>query len=133
MIAAEHKTIIDKGSDFAIRLKVTDAAGIGKDLTDFTASMTIKYDDNGTVMYIDTDGTPTASVVSHAGVITDAVNGELEVIIDKAVTAVIDGRLSADALNIFATQYNFMYSLDILSVTGTEDVRILRGRLAIRN
>lgn len=139
MIAGEHKTIIEKGADFALRLKVTDGVGIPKDISGFTVKFTIKYDDGGTIKYIQSDlgdldddtGTPANNY--FVGDVTDGPAGELEIVIDKDLTALMDPKLNAEATTIFSTQYNFFYSLDINHTGTSEDTRVLRGKLAIRN
>ena len=63
------------------------------------------------------------------------VNGYCEVVIDKAVTATYPTRLDA-TLDPFTTEYMYNYHIDITEDTATsagkENLRILRGKCAVR-
>ncbi len=151
MQAAERHIIIDKGVDFTIKLKVTEGIGSPKDLTGYipkmrlmktTADESIAYasETGGSVIF----GTNPAYIVE--GTITDATNGEFEVIIDSSATANIDTNLpdfiddqgnSFPNRNPFATEYTYFYSIDLLQsgsapTTSKEELRILRGKCAVR-
>lgn len=149
MQAAERHIIIDKGADFTIKLKVTEGIGSPKDLTGYipkmrlmktTADESIAYasENGGSVIF----GTNPEYIVE--GVITDATNGEFEVIIDSSATSNIDTNLpdfiddqgnSQPNKNPFATEYTYFYSIDLLqggSAINKEELRILRGKCAVR-
>ena len=63
------------------------------------------------------------------------VNGYFEVVIDKAVTATYPTRLD-QTLDPFVTEYMYNYHIDIIEDTATsagkENLRILRGKCAVR-
>lgn len=123
MTAADHKIIIEKGADFVIETQVKDGGVSNKDLTGFTVSMELLYDNNGTI---------TIQGV-YPGVVTDTVNGILAVTIDKDVTATLDTRITTEQnSNVFATEYNYFYHIDISNSSTDEDFRVLRGKAAVR-
>ena len=80
-----------------------------------------------------TTGTGEATMVIAAS--GTYVNGNVAVVIDKAVTATYDTRVSA-GLNPFTTEYKYFYSIDITEDDAVsidkDNIRILRGKLAIR-
>ena len=134
MIAGEHKTIIEVGADFILKLKVTDAIGAAIDITDYTIAFTIKYDNVDVINYLDNTGTLSDTPYSFVDIgVTDGPVGELEVRIDKAITALMPPNLTTEASTLFSTEYNYFYTLDINHAGTSEDLRVLRGKLAIRN
>ena len=62
-------------------------------------------------------------------------NGNVAVVIDKAVTATY-ATLVGTELNPFTTEYNYFYTIDITEDDAVsidkENIRILRGKLAVR-
>ena len=78
-------------------------------------------------------GTGTADTVVPAS--GTYLNGNVAVIIDKVATAAYATRIDT-TLNPFMTEYNYFYSIDIIEdiaiSAGKDNIRILRGKLAIR-
>lgn len=163
MQAADKKLIIEKGADFRIQLEIVEGVGFPKDLTNFTASMYIQYYSeaidadyglsadtiynllaNGT--FVEYDG---SNKVAFPGVLvgiegSEGLNGEFNVIIDKSITATFPTMLDMTKItNRFGTDYNFFYQIEIdeNSEAGADDdvtvdrenMRVLRGKLAVRN
>ena len=78
-------------------------------------------------------GTGTAdTLISASGTY---LNGYFQVVIDKTATATYMTRIAAE-LNQFITEYNYNYHIDIVediaTSIGKEDLRVLRGKLAVR-
>lgn len=133
MTAGNHKIIIEKGADFKIDLQVSENGIDMKDLTGYTIEMVIKYaDEAGAVQTLDTIAGALIEDTPGSGTY---LNGYCEVIIDKAVTATYPTRVGTD-LNAFATEYNYHYHIevteDVAVSAGKENLRILRGKAAIR-
>jgi len=133
MTAADHRAIIEKGADYRIDIQVSENGIDMKDVTDYTVEMVIKYQDtNGDIAILD----------SIAGVLVEDtegsgtyLNGNIAVVIDKAITATY-ATLVDTALSPFTTEYNYFYSIDITEdvavSAGKDNIRVLRGKLAIR-
>ena len=131
--AANHRIIIEKGSDFQITIQVSDNGIDMKDLNGYTVEMTIQYQDTeGLIQVLDT----------IAGVLVPDepgghtyLNGYFKVVIDKSTTAGYPTRVSSD-LNQFITEYNYNYHIDITENStvsvGKENLRVLRGKCAVR-
>ena len=151
MQAAERHIIIDKGVDFTIKLKVTEGIGSPKNLSGYIPKMRLmKTTEDENIAYASQTGgsiifgTSPAYIVE--GKVTDAINGEFEVIIDSSATSNIDTNLpkfvddqgnSQPNKNPFATEYTYFYSIDLLQGGSTptidkEELRILRGKCAVR-
>jgi hypothetical protein len=151
MIAPDHKIIIDIGSDYEIWIQVPDGSLAFKDVREWnwtlklysggkgaTAPIQYKTDFTGVcpglqaeddTLYDDQDPVDYEKIQS--------LNGWVKVKIDAADTATFTTGLSAD-VDSFATEYNYRYTLDINddAITpglDTEEIRILRGKCAIRN
>ena len=149
MQAAERHIIIDKGVDFTIKLRVTEGIGSPKNLLGYIPKMRLmRTNADGSIAYASGDGGsvifgPNPAYIA-VGAITDATNGEFEVIIDSSVTANIDTNLpdfiddqgnSKPNKNPFATEYTYFYSIDLLEsglAASKEELRILRGKCAVR-
>lgn len=159
MQAADRNIVIDKGVDFTIRLKVTEGIGSPKDLVGYTPKMKLmKTDSNGNVLYASENAVEFTSIpayIVNGVLLSDGVDdsgnqlpagqgGKFEIIIDAAVTSVIDTNLPIylngigeplNSNNPFATEYTYFYSIDLIQNGGgvnKEDLRILRGKCAVR-
>lgn len=127
--AGTHKIIIEQGADFVIDVQVSENGVVHKDLTGYTPTMVIKYeDDQGAIQILDT----------IAGVLVPDVgsdpatygNGYFKVVIDKLATSAYPTRLPP-SYDAFATSYEYYYHIDITG-PGSDDIRVLRGKLAVR-
>ena len=130
--AGNHKIIIEKGMDFSIDVQVSENGIVHKDLTGYTVSMSIKFEDEqGLIQVLDTivgdlvPDNPTEPEVDWT-----YFNGYLNVTIDKLATSTYDTRVAGD-LHAFSTAYEYYYSIDIVG-PGSSDFRVLRGKCAIR-
>ena len=162
MQAAEKKLIVERGADFRIQLEIMDGL-FQKDLTNFTSGMYIQYYSEGiaidlengltsdTIYNLKADGTfledNGTNKVEFPGIlvgVTPGLNGEFNVIIDKSVTATFPTMLDMSKMtNRFGTEYNYYYHIEIdeNAVGGADDditvdrenMRVLRGKLAVRN
>jgi len=138
MKAAEKKIVIEKGADFNLKITVTEGIGTAKNISDHTMGMKImKQDSNGNIVYLhpgnNTEGAEFNSIpYTFEGSVTDAVNGECNIPIDKDVTASFP--LSTTGNDVFATEYSYNYIIDLVStdIGNGEDMRLLRGRCAVR-
>lgn len=131
--AGNHKIIIEKGVDFDIDIQVSENGVVHKDVSGFTVKMTIKYtDDVGAIQTLDTI---TGSIVADDPTLDPGVwtylNGYVNVTIDKVATAGYATRVPS-TMDAFATSYEYYYSVDINNATTGEDIRVLRGKCAIR-
>jgi len=142
MTAAEKNIIVEKGSDFVIKLSITDGIGMAKDISGFAVKMYIMLQgDDKTIQYLAPSGAlvePTA-MQGFDGVVTEGSRGKCEVVIDKRFTKLFPTSLPADTKDIFATEYSYRYHIDLDgaggSVTESDSVdnwRVLRGKCAIR-
>ena len=118
--------------DFVIDVQVSENGIVHKDLTGFTVEMVIKYsDDAGAVQTLDTIiGVLVPDNPLDLEVDWTYLNGYLKVVIDKTATAGYATRVGTD-LNPFTTAYEYYYSINIAG-PGSEDLRVLRGKCAIR-
>jgi len=133
MQAAEKKLVIEKGADFYLKIAVTEGIGTQKDLTGASVVMRImKHNkEDGNIYYIQPNGELTTTKYEFAGTVNDAPNGECSVLIDKDITSKFDTGVSSSD-NVFMTEYNYFYTIDIVGAPNGEDMRILRGRCAVR-
>lgn len=133
MTAADHRTIIEKGADYKIEIQVSENGIDMKDVTGYTVAMVIKYQDaQGAIAVLDTIAGYLVEDTVGSGTY---LNGNVAVVIDKAVTATYATLVGAE-LNPFTTEYNYFYTIDITEddavSAGKDNIRILRGKLAIR-
>ena len=142
MQAAEKKIIIERGADFRIALEVVEGISTPKDISTFTAGMTIKHYDkvNDVIKYLQEDGTLTNVPYEFPGNLLGATPGSLgkfEIVIDKTITENFDPLLDMTVItDRFATDYNYFYNIDINDTgdsTTVENIRVLRGKCAVRN
>ena len=136
--ATNHRIIIEQGSDFRINLQISEDGLTPKDLTTHAASgaieMVIKYKDvtTGDIVVQDTVAGVFVEDTPASGTY---VNGYCEVVIDEAVTATYPTRLLAN-IDPFATEYMYNYSIELIEDTvtsaGKDNLRILRGKCAVR-
>ena len=104
-----------------------------KDLYGYSVEMVIKYEDtDGTIKVLDTI---VGTVLEDAPGSGTYANGNLEVVIDKAITATYTTRV-LPPLSPFTTEYNYFYNIDINEdptiTDGKDNLRVLRGKCAIR-
>ena len=133
MTAADHRTIIEKGADYRIDIQVSENGIDNKDVTDYSVEMVIKYQDtNGDIAVLDTIA---GFLVEDSVGSGTYLNGNVSVVIDKSITSTY-ATLVDEALSPFATEYNYFYGIDITEDIATsvdkDNIRILRGKLAIR-
>jgi len=141
MTAAEHNIIIEKGADFRLHTQVTEGIGKAKDILGWTIELRIKrLSSSGAIEFMNQTGRG-FSLTDSAFTATGDADGKFTIVIDKAVTAEMATGLPEEVSNKFATEYMYMYSVDInkpLAEDGTEtsanveNTRVLRGRCAIR-
>ena len=138
MTAAEHKLVIDKGSDFTLLLKVkTNLSGLSYDnLTGYSYTFNIYKPDSDS-----TDGLTLAHTftknVSDFGGRVDPAQGELLVYIDATDTAQMETLNPKD--KPFDTLYNYYYTIQLEGPSSSDEYEqtrdkqtILRGRLSVR-
>lgn len=133
MTAADHRAIIEKGADYKIEIQVSENGIDMKDVTGYSVEMVIKYQDEaGAIVVLDTIAGYLVEDTVGSGTY---LNGNVAVVIDKDVTATY-ATLVADTLSPFTTEYNYFYTIDITEdgavSVGKDDIRILRGKMAIR-
>lgn len=131
--AGNHKIIIEKGVDFDIDIQVSENGVVHKDVSGFTVNMAIKYtDDTGAIQTLDTIN---GSIVPDDKTLPEVdwtyLNGYINVTIDKSATALYPTRVPS-TMDAFSTSYEYYYSIDINNVITGEDIRVLRGKCAIR-
>lgn len=91
------------------------------DLVSWTGDFRLYYDDAGSV---------TEEVVANTFTVTDGVNGAFSVHIDEAVTDTLLTRVTS--ANPFITEYRYFYHIEINNTNSGEDLRVLRGKCAVR-
>ena len=135
MTAAEQKIILEIGSDYRLQLKVKDDDGINdRDLTGWGFKFVI----------LNTDGTVYKTVSSvfadgvEGNVASKLVNGECVIVVDSTETSTMVTGIIVGG-NIFDTEYNYFYTLTLYEVgstmvpsLGEREMRVMRGKLAIR-
>ena len=140
MEAAEHNIIIEKGADFVFKGEIIEGVGQQKDLTGYTIKMGIKYIDpsDGKVKYLNSFGSLQEEVYEFSGIVENAAAGKFKILIDKSIT--INFPTMVKSSNKFATEYNYYFYIDLhqngneanRNSAINEDIRIVRGRCAIR-
>lgn len=134
MTSAEKKIILDKGSDYRLKLRVKSDDGIGnKDLTGWGWVFTIYSKDN-----------PTTAVRTFSGTFTGTFEGDSLVNGRGTVFIKSEGPDGTSTLptgivgdSPFLTEFNYYYTLTISGAeTNGQDnsrqMRVLRGKLAVR-
>ena len=107
MGAGTYNITIDQGSDFALDMTVKES-GVPRDLTGFQARAQIR-----------TKKTSTALTAEFVCTVPDAVNGNILMSMDNAVTEALEpGR--------------YFYDLEIYSAGDASVTRILEGRAEVR-
>jgi len=145
MTAANHDIIIEKNSDFVINVQVTEGIGTQKNISGYTPKLylmkQVKVADVSQVYYVPSvpANASTAVAAIATGTVTDAVNGEFTVTIDKRITAALDTNLPEDIHSEFATIYTYFYYISIdntpsnvTDTSTTDTLKVLRGRCAVR-
>lgn len=141
MQAADKKIIIERGADFRIAVEVNDGL-FPKNIETYVPSMVIQYydEDLDTITYLQPDGSLTGTPYQYVGTLLEdppGINGEFEIIIDKAITALFDPQLDMEVITSrFSTQYNYFYYIEINEpgvASSSENLRLLRGKCAVRN
>ena len=133
MTAADHRIIIEKGADYSIEIQVSENGIVMKDVTGYSVLMVIKFQDsNGDIQVRDTIAGILVEDTEGSGTY---LNGNIAVVIDKAITATYP-TLLATGLNPFTTEYNYFYTIDITEDDAVsvdkENIRVLRGKCAVR-
>lgn len=120
--AAEHKIIIEQGADFTLSAQVFASVGNALDITHYTGDFILNYYDVTTSNIVNVP-------VTYTYTATNAVNGDFTITIDKDVTKTIPTRTEG-----FKTSYEYSYSVTLHSdaAHGGDDLRILRGKCAVR-
>ena len=136
MTAGNHRIIIEKGADFKIELQISENGIDMRDVTGYSVKMVIKYENAGSI----TELAPIAGfLVEDTEGSGTYLNGNIAVVIDKAITATYPTLVDA-GLSPFTTEYNYFYSIDITEdgianpsgTTGIDNIRVLRGKCSIR-
>jgi len=150
MAVEEHKLIIEKGTDLRVRISVEEGLGTPKDLTNYTFSMYLMYTfdkaidtgdiADGTIMYVNSAGVGSTDKIaiidrqSIQGVTgNDPVHGKFYVRLNQDITSALPTRIKSG--HPFSTEYNYYYVIDIYQGDDRdsgEDLRVLRGKLAVR-
>ena len=134
MTAAEQRIVLEIGSDYRLQLKVKQDDGINdRDLTGWGFKFVILSNDGTvyrTISSVFTDGV-------GGNEASKLVNGECVVAIDSTETNTMVTGITGD--NIFDTEYNYFYTLTLYEVgstmvpsLGEREMRVMRGKLAIR-
>jgi len=145
MTAADHKIIIEKGADFTIEVQAYEGL-TPKDLStdSWTVVMNIQHlDADNTIVSTNTEEvSPKAPSVYAVGSIIDDVNGIVQIRIDNTDTINLPTGINDDTflgktdqtdISPFSTEYNHFYTITLVNATtNTEDLRLLRGKCAIR-
>jgi hypothetical protein len=133
--AGNHKVIIEQGADYSIEVQVSENGITNKDLNGFTPTMAIKYaTTDGSVVNVGVyTGTLIPDIKTEETDPDTYLNGYFKVVIDKEITATLavypNGMpVGADP---FATTYEYFYNID-LNNDSSDDLRVLRGKLAVR-
>ena len=147
MVAPDHKIIIDKGSDYQILIQVPETNMSIKDVRGWTWTFKIynqgKGPDSPELYKTYSMSCPAYTNDLNSLDYTNdydeiqAANGWVNIRIDASDTATLLTGISAE-VDSFATEYNYRYTIDIVDGNVTpgldsEEIRILRGRCAIRN
>ena len=133
MTAANHKIIIEKGATFKIDIQVSENGIVMKDLLGWTVHFALMHD---------VDGIVTEAYTQLGELVPDELspddapdspptylNGNITVKIDGSNTGTL-ATLVDPALDPFITEYNYFYHIDIKD--GTDEIRVLRGKAAVR-
>jgi len=153
MQAAERKLVIDKGSDFKLKLHVTEGIGSPKNMDGWSYTMQIMYaydkardaaatpPNDGTIMYLKVTSSNGSYTVAgdqlragagFTGPTKPDTSGIVIITIDKELTDKMLTRIKKSD-NPFNTEYNYHYSITVNQPNADgEDMRLLRGKLAVR-
>lgn len=128
MTAANHRIIIEKGATFKIDIQVSENGIVMKDLLGWTVHFALMHDVDGIVAEAYAQLGELVPDDELANPLT-YLNGNIKVKIDGSNTGAL-ATLVDPSLDPFTTEYNYFYHIDIKD--GTDEIRVLRGKAAVR-